>query len=161
MLIHILPLHLTTQIDWNTGTSVHALVLARQGSWFGHQNNAESWPYTLVDTTLYRPEGFHNRSVDGSYIPIDTKRGSAIIPRSAFTPLGMAIGETWSFYVCIDAPDLRYTLGSSIGKTFASNNELRIMEGAGAADYPPFGGDHPEAGAPNIPSMPQEYLMEI
>lgn len=146
MLIHILPLHLTTQIDWNTGTSVHALVLARQGSWFGHQNNAESWPYTLVDTTLYRPEGFHNRSVDGSYIPIDTKRGSAIIPRSAFTPLGMAIGETWSFYVCIDAPDLRYTLGSSIGKTFASNNELRIMEGAGAADYPPFGGDHPEAG---------------
>ena len=58
----------------------------------------------------------------------------------------MKIGETWAFYVCISLADLRYTLGSSIGKTFASNNELRIMEGAGAADYPPFGGSDPEAG---------------
>ena len=42
--------------------------------------------------------------------------------------------------------DFRYTLGTSIGKTFASNSELRIMEGAGAADWPPFGGGDPAAG---------------
>ena len=42
--------------------------------------------------------------------------------------------------------DLRYALGTSIGTTFSSNSELRIMEGAGAADYPPFKGGTPESG---------------
>ena len=133
-------------MDWNSGTPAHVLIYARQGSWFGHQNNAQSWPYLLVNTTISRPEGFHNRSTDGAYIPIDSKRASAIIPRKDFVPLEMKIGETWSFYVCTSLADLRYTLGSSIGKTFASNTELRIMEGAGAADYPQFGGGNPEAG---------------
>ena len=100
----------------------------------------------MVNTTIWRPDGFHDREIDGPYIPVETKRGSAIIPSSVFEPLEMKIGETWAFYVCISLADLRYTLGSSIGKTFASNNELRIMEGAGAADYPPFGGSDPEAG---------------
>ena len=122
------------------------LIYARKGSWFGHQNNADSWPNLLVNTTLYRPEGFHNRSTDGPYIPIDTKKTSAIIPRKYFQPLEMKAGETWSIYVCTSVPDFRYTLGTSIGKKFAGNNEIRVMEGAGAADYPPFKGGTPDGG---------------
>ena len=71
---------------------------------------------------------------------------SAVVPRKAFTPLEMGRGETWSLYVCTSAPDFRYTLGTSIGKTFAANPEIRVMEGAGAADYPPFLGGTPEGG---------------
>lgn len=133
-------------MDWNTDNSAHLLIYAREGSWFGHQNNAESWPLLLVNTTIHRPEGFHNRSENGPYIPIDSKRNSAIIPKSAFTPLRMKVGDTWSFYVCSSIADFRYTLGSSIGKTFASNSHLRVMEGSGAADYPPFMGGTPESG---------------
>ena len=129
-------------MDWKSGNNAHVLVYARQGTWFGHQNNAESWPFLLVNTTIYRPDNFQN---DG-YIPIESKRASAIIPRKDFTPLEMKIGETWSFYVCTSLGDLRYSLGSSIGSISASNTELRIMEGAGAADYPPFEGGNPEEG---------------
>jgi len=133
-------------VDWNTGQSAHILIYARQGSWFGHQNNAASWPYLIVNTTLDRPLSFHNRSMEGPYIQIDTKRNSAIVPSKAFTPLVMKIGETWSLYVCTSLADFRYTLGTSIGKTFAANPELQIMEGAGAADYPPFRGGNPANG---------------
>ena len=69
-----------------------------------------------------------------------------MVPSKDFTPLRMQIGETWSFYVCMSNADLRYALGTSIGTTFSSNSELRIMEGAGAADYPPFMGGTPESG---------------
>lgn len=134
------------QIDWNTGQSADVLIYARRGSWFGHQNNAESWPHLLVNTSLSRPDDFHNRSIDGPYIPISTKRNSAIVPRGKFKPLTMKIGETWSLYICTSLADFRYTLGTSIGKTFAANNQLRIMEGAGAADFPPFMGGLPEGG---------------
>lgn len=139
------PLHFF-QIDWNTDATAHVLVYAREGSWFGHQNNAASWTHLLVNTTLSRPHDFHNRSKDGAYIPISVKKNSAIVPRKAFTPLEMTIGDTWSLYVCTSIPDFRYTLGTSIGKTFAANPELRVMEGAGAADYPPFHGGKPETG---------------
>ena len=77
---------------------------------------------------------------------MSAKLESARIPRSAFKPLSMKAGETWSIYICTSVADFRYTLGTSIGKTFASNSELRIMEGAGAADWPPFGGGDPAAG---------------
>jgi hypothetical protein len=113
-------------------------VYARQGSWYGHQNSAESWPHLLVDTTLTRPADFHNRSTDGPYISIDQKRRSAVIPQIAFTPLEMKIGEVWSIYVCTSLADFRYTLGTKLGEEFASNSELSIMQGAGAADWPPF-----------------------
>ncbi|KAL9183483.1 hypothetical protein ACHAXT_004339 [Thalassiosira profunda] len=133
-------------VDWNSGSSAHLLVYARQGSWFGHQNNADSWPYLLVNATIARPADFHNRSEDGPYIPVEAKRNSAIVPKKHFKALPMKAGETWSLYVCMSTADLRYTLGTSIGKTFAENSQLRIMEGAGAADSPPFQGGTPEAG---------------
>ncbi|KAL7548238.1 hypothetical protein ACHAWF_011528, partial [Thalassiosira exigua] len=132
-------------IDWNSGDEAEVLIYARQGSWFGHQNNAEAWPYLLVNTTLYRPDDFHNRSSDGAYVPIEHKRASAIVPRSAFAPLPMKAGETWSLYACASLPDFRYQMGTSIGKTSASSPELRVMEGAGAADWPQFQG-----GPPNV-----------
>ena len=65
---------------------------------------------------------------------------------STFAPLDMKIGETWALYVCISIADMRYTLGTSVGNAFAANSELRIMEGAGAAEFPPFGGGLPEYG---------------
>lgn len=125
-------------VDWITGTSANVLVYARAGSWYGHQNSAESWPHLLVNTTLSRPAGFHNKSTDGPYIDIDQKRKSAIVPRSAFTPLEMKTGEVWAIYVCTSLADVRYTLGTKLGAVYASNPELRVMQGAGAADYPPF-----------------------
>ena len=125
-------------MDWNTASNAIVLVYARQGSWYGHQNSAESWPHLLVNTTLSRPAVFHNRSKDGPFIKIDLKRSSAVVPRSAFTPLEMKIGEVWSLYVCTSVADVRYTLGTKLGEEFASNSELRVMQGAGAADWPPF-----------------------
>jgi hypothetical protein len=125
-------------MDWNTGTSAKIVVYARQGSWYGHQNSADSWPHLLVNTTLSRPAAFPDRSTDGPYISIDLKRRSAVVPQAAFTPLEMKIGEVWSLYVCTSLPDFRYTLGTQLGEEFASNSELGVLEGAGAADYPPF-----------------------
>jgi hypothetical protein len=125
-------------MDWNTGTSAKILVYARQGSWYGHQNSAESWPHLLVNTTLSRPAEFPDRSTDGPYINIDQKRRSAVIPQAAFTPLEMKTGEVWSLYVCTNVADVRYTLGTKLGEEFAFNSELSVMEGAGAADWPPF-----------------------
>lgn len=119
-------------------------VYARLGSWFSHQNDADAWPYKLVDTVLRKPDGFRDSSTGA--LPVSAKLGSARIPRSAFKPLSMKAGETWSIYVCTSVADFRYTLGTSIGKTFASNSELKIMEGAGAADWPPFGGGDASTG---------------
>jgi len=133
-------------MDWNTGNAAHVVIYARKGSWFGHQNNAASWTHLLVNTTIHRPSDFHNRSEDGPYIPLPVKRKSAIVPRNKFTPLEIKVGETWALYICSSLADFRYTLGTSIGKTFERNSELRIMEGAGAADYPPFLGGTPEGG---------------
>lgn len=109
-----------------------------QGSWYGHQNNADSWPHLLVNTTLNHPADFHNRTNDGPYINLEKKKSSAVIPRNAFTPLEMKTGEVWAFYVCTSLADVRYTIGTKLGEEFASNSELSVMEGAGAADYPPF-----------------------
>ena len=50
----------------------------------------------------------------------------------------MKTGEVWAFYVCTSLADVRYTIGTKLGEEFASNSELSVMEGAGAADYPPF-----------------------
>jgi hypothetical protein len=50
----------------------------------------------------------------------------------------MKIGEVWSLYVCTSLADFRYTVGTKLGEEYASNSELRVFEGAGAADYPPF-----------------------
>jgi hypothetical protein len=125
-------------MDWKTNPTAHVLVYARQGSWYGHQNSAESWTHLLVNTTLSRPAVFYNSSTDGPFIKIDLKRSSAVVSRSAFTPLEMKIGEVWSLYVCTSVADFRYTLGTKLGEEFASNSELRVMQGAGAADWPPF-----------------------
>ena len=116
----------------------------------GHQNVPESWPHLIVNTTLHRPVDFHNRSEDGPFISADAKRRSAVVPARDFRPLEIKAGETWSLYVCTSQADFRYTLGTSIGKTFAANSELRIMEGAGAADYPPFTRDDPTSYAPRV-----------
>ena len=126
------------------GTYLPNPVYARLGSWFSHQNDADAWPYKLVDTVLRKPDGFRGTSTGA--LPVSAKLESARIPRSAFKPLSMKAGETWSIYVCTSIADFRYTLGTSIGKTFASNSELKIMEGAGAADWPPFGGGDPATG---------------
>ena len=125
-------------MDWNTGTSANVLVYARTGSWYGHQNNADSWPHLLVNTTLNRPVDFPNRTKDGPYLNLEKKKSSAVIPRNAFTPLEMKTGEVWAFYVCTSLADVRYTIGTKLGDEFASNSEISVMEGAGGADYPPF-----------------------
>jgi len=51
----------------------------------------------------------------------------------------MKAGETWSLYVSISLPALRYTEGTSIGTAVASNAELSILGGAGVGNHPPFG----------------------
>ena len=109
-----------------------------QGSWYGHQNSADSWPHLIVNTTLNRPADFHNHSKDGPYINLEKKRSSAVIPRKAFTPLEMKTGEVWAIYVCTSLADVRYSVGTKLGEEYASNSEISVMEGAGAADYPPF-----------------------
>ncbi|EJK48383.1 hypothetical protein THAOC_32822 [Thalassiosira oceanica] len=42
--------------------------------------------------------------------------------------------------------DLRYTVGTNVGSTVSANPQLRILEGAGAANYPPFRSGTPEGG---------------
>jgi hypothetical protein len=104
------------------------------------------WPYLLVNTTIYKPATFPNRDVTGPYISVEHKMTSAIIPESSFKPLTIKEGETWALYVLSSIPDLRYTMGTSIGQVFASNSELDLLEGAGAADYPAFGSGLPAYG---------------
>ena len=71
-------LHSIFKVDYNTGHSTHVLIYACQGSWFGHENNADSWCYLMVNTTVDRPFDFHNQNKEGHSIQIDTKRNSAI-----------------------------------------------------------------------------------
>ncbi|KAL7471580.1 hypothetical protein ACHAXS_011876 [Conticribra weissflogii] len=127
-------------IDWNSGDNAEVLAYARKGSWFGFQNDPGEWPFLITNTTIHRPINFHNRTSNGPHIPYEKKKTSAIIPDSDFVPLGLLEGETWSIYVCTNVADLRYTLGTSIGSLFTENDDLQILEGAGAADWPPFGG---------------------
>ena len=87
---------------------------------------------------------------------------SAIIPKKEFKAMPMREGETWAFYACTSTADLRYTLGSSIGKVCASNSELRVYEGAGGADWPQFGGQDAKGMdytfyAPRVPSLKLKY----
>ncbi|EJK65118.1 hypothetical protein THAOC_14065, partial [Thalassiosira oceanica] len=42
--------------------------------------------------------------------------------------------------------DLRYTVGTNVGSTVSASPQLRILEGAGAANYPPFKSGTPEGG---------------
>ncbi|KAL7537749.1 hypothetical protein ACHAWF_005885, partial [Thalassiosira exigua] len=132
-----------SKIDWNSESEAHVLIYAKQGSWFGHQNDAEAWPYLVVNTTLRRPEHFHNRTTDGNNVPFDRKRASAVVPRNAFAPLPMKAGNTWSLYACASLPDLRYRIGTSLGKVVASSSELRVLEVGDAADWPQFHGGLP------------------
>jgi hypothetical protein len=91
---------------------------------------------------------------------------SAIIPRKAFKPMPMKEGDTWAFYVCTSIADLRYSIGSAIGKACASNSELLVYEGAGGADYPQFDaegkGKEYTFYAPRVPSvnLRYDYLAE-
>ena len=87
-------------------------VYARKGSWLGKQNDADAWSHLIVNTTIHRPVGYHNRSVDGPFIPVTTKRGSAIVPRRAFTTLEVKAKVTWSLYVCTSLANFCYILGS-------------------------------------------------
>lgn len=86
---------------------------------------------------------------------------SAIIPKKAFKPLPMKEGETWGFYACTSIADLRYSIGSAIGKTCASNAELRVYEGAGGADFPQFEAEAKGIDytfyAPRVPSLIMRY----
>ena len=77
---------------------------------------------------------------------MEHKIKSAIIPDWAFKPLTIQAEDTWALYVLSSVPDLRYTTGTSIGQVFASSNEIDILEGAGAADYPAFGSGLEEYG---------------
>jgi hypothetical protein len=138
--------HFFTQIDWNDSDSADVTVYAKKGTWFGFQNDKDSWPHVLVNTTIYKPADFPNRDVTGPYISIEHKMRSAIIPDWAFTPLTIKEGETWAFYVLTSVPDLRYTMGTTIGEVFASSPEIDILQGAGAADFPAFGSGLPEYG---------------
>lgn len=134
---------------------------ARNGSWFGFQNDREAWPYIVANTTLVKPVGFHDRETEGPVIPLEERMTSAIIPRKDFKPLKMKEGETWAFYACISNADLRYIIGSSIGKVCASNSELRIYEGAGGADWRQFEseikGTEYTFYAPRVPSVNLRY----
>ncbi|KAL7499641.1 hypothetical protein ACHAWT_010338 [Skeletonema menzelii] len=148
-------------VDWNSADEALVTVYAKNGSWFGFQNDREAWPYIAANTTLYKPNGFHDRKTQGPVIPLEEKMTSAIIPKKEFKPMPMKEGETWAFYACTSTADLRYSIGSSIGKTCASNSELRVYEGAGGADHPQFGQE--EKGidytfyAPRVPSLKMRY----
>jgi len=148
-------------VDWNTADEAQVAVYAKNGSWFGFQNDLQAWPYTIVNTTLSKPVGFHDRKTEGPVIPLEEKMTSAIIPKKAFKPMPMKEGETWAFYACTSSADLRYSIGSSIGKTCASNSELRVYEGAGGADFPQFGqevkGIDYTFYAPRVPSLNLRY----
>ena len=132
-------------MDWNEDVEADIIVYAKRGSWLSFQNDREKWTHVLVNATLYKPSSFPDRT-GGSYISIEDKMASAIIPESAFTPLTIRQGETWSLYILSSIPDLRYTVGTAVGQVFASSPELDILEGGGAADYPAFGSGLPEYG---------------
>jgi hypothetical protein len=148
-------------VDWNSADEALVTVYAKNGSWFGFQNDREAWPYIAANTTLSKPDDFHDRKTQGPVIPLEEKKTSAIIPTKDFKPMPMKEGETWAFYACTSVADLRYSIGSSIGKTCASNSELRVYEGAGGADFPQF--DSEKKGvdytfyAPRVPSLNLRY----
>eukprot|EP00574_Skeletonema_japonicum_P006683 CAMPEP_0201714376 /NCGR_PEP_ID=MMETSP0593-20130828/889_1 /ASSEMBLY_ACC=CAM_ASM_000672 /TAXON_ID=267983 /ORGANISM="Skeletonema japonicum, Strain CCMP2506" /LENGTH=1181 /DNA_ID=CAMNT_0048203651 /DNA_START=149 /DNA_END=3694 /DNA_ORIENTATION=- len=148
-------------VDWNSADEAQVAVYAKNGSWFGFQNDLQAWPYIVANTTLSKPVGFHDRKTQGPVIPLEEKMTSAIIPKKSFKPMPMKEGETWAFYACTSIADLRYTIGSSIGKTCASNSELRVHEGAGGADFPQFGqevkGIDYTFYAPRVPSLTMRY----
>jgi len=59
-------------------------------------------------------------------------------PSTFLSLMSRRCSQVWAFYVCTSLADVRYTIGTKLGEEFASNSELSVMEGAGAADYPPF-----------------------
>jgi len=127
-------------VDWHTDDEADVVVYARRGGWFGMQNEEKEWTHLLANTTLSRPDDFE----DGGTMTV--KLTSAMVPREDFAPLAMAAGETWGLYVCMSNADLRYTVGTNVGSTVSANPQLRILEGAGAANYPPFRSGTPEGG---------------
>ena len=149
------------QVDWNSADEAQVVIYAKDGSWFGFQNEREAWPYIVTNTTISKPVGFHDRETHGPVIPLKEKMTSAMIPKTAFKPLPMNEGQTWAFYACTSIPDHRYTIGSSIGKTCASNSELRVHEGAGGADFPQFEAEGKGVDytffAPRVPSLIVHY----
>jgi len=60
------------------------------------------------------------------------------LPNEYFTPVRVMKGEVQAFYVTLRSPDLRYTNGISLGRTYSSNSDLSILEGTGVGSYKKF-----------------------
>ncbi len=96
--------------------SVHAYVYYMKGSYIGFETNPSAWT-NIVDTWVV-----------GRGSPNPTP-----IPRDKVKPLSIRAGETYSFYITLSDPSIKYTNG----KVMAGDDSLKFVRSNG--NKYPFG----------------------
>ena len=110
-----------TSLDIHTRLTKSTLVTVNTSKG-GQDVKSQSWGVPIF-----------NAKVDGQGT---SKRTS--LPKELFTAIYLMPGDVQAFYVTLDSPDLRYTNGISVGRSYASNDDLSIMEGTGVGSYNDF-----------------------
>jgi hypothetical protein len=93
---------------------VKVQLYTREGRYGGFEDDLSGWT-PLADVAI-KGRGLGNPTT---------------IPEGAFEPVPIRRGETRSFYVTADGPDLRVARGRSEGEPFAVNSDIVISVGVG------------------------------
>ena len=110
-----------TSLDLNMLTGMaNVTVYYKIGRYTGFETLSDNW------TPIY------NGLVEGQGNGVPTSLDS-----DYFSPISIAAGSFRSFYVTLDKPNLRYSVGSGANTLGASNDALEIYTGLGTA-YPAF-----------------------
>ena len=105
---------------FSTG-SVHAYVYVKEGSYVGFESDPDAWT-KIADTVIV-----------GLGSPNPTR-----IPAKDVTPLATSAGETYSFYITLDEPSIRYTNG----QVMVEDSSIKIVRSNG--NKYPFGVSYPD-----------------
>ena len=91
-------------------------IYGKAGSYVGSEMDESAW--TLLGQGVVKGKGVG---------------APTTLPFGAFEPVMINKGHTYSFYVTLSRPNLRYTVGNGSGLVISSNNDLQIFEGLGTA----------------------------
>jgi len=90
-----------------------------KGTHNGHETNSEDWGQPI----------FHKKVLGKG------KSKRTPLPREYFAPIHLLNGEVQAFYITLKQPYLQYTNGISLGRVYATNDYLSILEGTGIGSY--------------------------
>jgi len=94
-------------------------VFTRKGSHHGYETKRKDWSQPIFQRKVVG-KGISNRTP---------------LPREYFSPIHILKGEIQAFYVTLRNPDMIYTNGQSLGRTYVTNEEFSILEGTGIGAY--------------------------